>query len=122
MKFVVLRLAIYVSIAALVGCSSLSLDNIGLSSKKIDYKTAAANKIIATSVLRSVARVLAHRRSDAKNMAPEIVSASQETLASSNIVIGSSANSTKSGLPNGVSRMAKKSRAIAAKRLASLAK
>lgn len=44
MKFAVLRLAIYTSIVALVGCSSLSLDNIGLSSRKIDYKTAAANK------------------------------------------------------------------------------
>ena len=43
MKFAVLRLAIYASIVALVGCSSLSLDEIGLSSKKIDYKTAGAN-------------------------------------------------------------------------------
>ena len=57
-----------------------------------------------------------------KNMAPEMVSASQDTLASSNIVIGSSASSTKSCLPNGARRMAKKSRATAAKRFASLAR
>jgi len=49
-------------------------------------------------------------------MAPEMVSASMETLASSNIVIGSSATSTKSRLPNGARRMAKKSRATAASR------
>ena len=48
----------------------------------------------ATSTRRSVTRLLAQRRSAVKNMAPEMVSASQETLASSNIVIGSSARST----------------------------
>jgi len=51
-----------------------------------------------------------------------MVSASQETLASSNIVIGRSANSTMSCLPNGASRMAKKNRAIATRRFASLAR
>jgi len=44
MKFVALRLATFALIVALVGCSNLSLDSIGLSSKKIDYKTAGANK------------------------------------------------------------------------------
>jgi hypothetical protein len=79
-------------------------------------RTAAASNTSATSIRRSVARELAHRTSEVKNMAPEMVSASMETLASSNIVIGSSATSTKSRLPNGARRMAKKSRATAASR------
>ena len=57
-----------------------------------------------------------------KNMAPEMVSASHETLARTYIVIGSNANNTKSCLPNGASRIAKKSMAIDTKRFASLAR
>ena len=44
MKSVVLRLAICTFVASLVGCSSLGLDGLSLESKKIDYKTVAANK------------------------------------------------------------------------------
>ena len=45
MKSVALRLATLVCSLSLFGCSSLSLDSIGLESKKIDYKTASASKV-----------------------------------------------------------------------------
>ena len=55
-----------------------------------------------------------------KNTAPEMVSASQATLASSSIVIGSSATSRKSCLPNGAMRIAKNSRTTATRRFVNL--
>ena len=57
-----------------------------------------------------------------KKIAPEMVRASQDTLASSNIVIGNCPIRTKSCLPNGARRMAKKSSTIAARRFAILAR
>ena len=57
-----------------------------------------------------------------KKTAPAIVKASEETLASSIIVTGRSPTSTKSCLPNGARRMAKKRRVTAARRFANLAR